>query len=118
MTFVISTWGLLPIHPPHLPACTPPLQVSEMHPADQKLLAPVMQSPVLRQLLIAMFGPASHEAPATPASGSASSMGWLANPRVLQLLREAARALKKGLLTEGQLVKLLQQEVKVGAVCH
>jgi hypothetical protein len=32
---------------------------------------------------------------------------------VLQLLREAAKALKRGLLTEDQLVKLLQQEVKV-----
>jgi hypothetical protein len=32
---------------------------------------------------------------------------------VLVLLREAAKALRRGLLTEDQLVKLLQQEVKV-----
>jgi hypothetical protein len=32
---------------------------------------------------------------------------------VLQLLREAARALRKGLLIEDQLAKLLQQEVQV-----
>jgi hypothetical protein len=84
--------------------------VSDLDPADQKLLGPVLRSPVLRQLLVAMSG-AAQQAAATAASDGLSS--WLSNPRVLQLLREAARALRKGLLTEDQLVKLLQQEVKV-----
>jgi hypothetical protein len=70
---------------------------------------------VLRQLLVAMSG-AAQEAAATAVSDGLSS--WLSNPRVLQLLREAAKALRKGLLTEDQLAKLLQQEAKVSGWCR
>lgn len=79
-------------------------------------MAPALRSPVLRQLLVAMSGTGQQAAAAGSASEGLSS--WLSNPRVLQLLREAARALRKGLLTEDQLVKLLQQEVKVRHLCH
>lgn len=88
--------------------------MSDLDPADQKLLAAVLRSPVLRQLLVAMSGAAQQQPGVSAASGASEGLkGWLANPRVLQLLREAAKALKRGLLTEDQLVKLLQQEVKV-----
>lgn len=90
--------------------------MSDLDPVDQKLLAPVLKSPVLRQLLVAMSG-AAQQAGGTAASGPSEGLkGWLANPRVLQLLREAAKALRRGLLTEDQLVKLLQQDVKVRRV--
>jgi hypothetical protein len=95
-----------------------PQQVSELHPADQNLLAPVLKSAVLRQLLTAMSAaPQPGAEPTAGGDSSAAQLGvWLANPRVLQLLREAAKALRKGLLTEEQLVVLLQQEVKVRPV--
>jgi hypothetical protein len=38
---------------------------------------------------------------------------WVHNPRVLQLLREAAWALKAGRLTEQQLAAALSQQAKV-----
>lgn len=84
-------------------------QVAELDPADQQLLAPVLRSPVLRQLLVAM---SAHAQPGEQAAADGLT-SWLANPRLLQLLREAARALRKGLLSEDQLANLLQQEVQV-----
>jgi hypothetical protein len=41
------------------------------------------------------------------------SQAWLCNPRVLQLLREAARALRAGRLSEQQLAAALSQQAKV-----
>ncbi|KAF6253617.1 hypothetical protein COO60DRAFT_1643033 [Scenedesmus sp. NREL 46B-D3] len=96
-------------------------QVSELNPADAKLLAPVLRSPVLRQLLISLArDAAAAEAAARPAgaaaSGAAAAGGglkaWLHNPRVLQLLREAARALRAGRLTEQQLAAALSHPAK------
>lgn len=99
-------------------------KVTDLDPQDQKLLAPVLKSPVLRQLLVAMSTPPAtqHETNTRPTANSqqatAALNSWLSNPRVLQLLREAARALRKGVLTEAQLVKLLQQEVdKARGLC-
>lgn len=90
-------------------------QVSSLDPADVKLLAPVMASPVLRQLLISL-----HNDTATGAANSSSSSSggshlksWVSNPRVVQLLRQAAKALRQGALTEQQLAGLLQQQHKV-----
>lgn len=91
-------------------------QVSDLDPVDQKLLAPVLRHPVLRQLLVAMSAQPQHVPASSTSSAAEGFNSWLANPRVLQLLREAARALRRGLLTEDQLIKLLQQEVKVSAV--
>lgn len=91
-------------------------QVSDLDPRDQKLLAPVLRSAVLRQLLVAMSTPGQQDTQPPPADNAAGGLSsWLANPRVLQLLREAARALRKGLITEDQLVILMQQEIKVRA---
>jgi len=91
-------------------------QVSDLDPRDQKLLAPVLKSAVLRQLLAAMSTPGEQDSQPPTADNMAGGLGsWLANPRVLQLLREAAKALRKGLITEDQLVKLMQQEIKVSA---
>lgn len=46
------------------------LQVSELDPADAKLLAPVLRSPVLRQLLVSLArDAAAAEAAAAPTAG-------------------------------------------------
>ncbi|WIA11452.1 hypothetical protein OEZ85_011569 [Tetradesmus obliquus] len=97
-------------------------QVSELDPADAKLLAPVLRSPVLRQLLVSLArDAAAAEAAAAPTAGrgnaaTAASGGglqaWLHNPRVLALLREAARALRAGRLSEQQLAAALSQQAR------
>lgn len=94
--------------------CGSAQQVSCLDPADIKLLAPVMTSPILRQLLISL----RNDTTAAPTSSSSSSSGlqsWVSNPRVVQLLRQAVKALRQGKLTEQQLAALLQQQHKVGA---
>lgn len=119
--------------------CHAPTQVSELDPHDARLLAPVLQSQVLRQLLVSLANDATaaqaaaaaatQPAAATTApaagisggSGSSSSAGnrlaaWLGNPRVLQLLREAGKALRAGRVTEEQLAAVLKQQVQVSAM--
>lgn len=98
--------------------------VAQLDPTDQRLLAPVLRSPALQQLLIAMNsdGDGANSAGGSPderaqpdgVRGPSSQLqAWVANPRVLQLLREAARALAKGALTEERLCQLLRQQVQV-----
>lgn len=113
-------------------ACHVSVQVLELDPADVRLLAPVLQSPALRQVLTCLSkdvnsGTAdssnarSKQAPAfvpsvlgtgTAPTASAQLTGlklWMANPRVLHLLRQAAKALRLGQITEEQLVQALLQ---------
>eukprot|EP00879_Flechtneria_rotunda_P014516 GHRR01015168.1.p1 GENE.GHRR01015168.1~~GHRR01015168.1.p1 ORF type:complete len:261 (+),score=137.46 GHRR01015168.1:97-879(+) len=100
-------------------------QVLQLDQHDIKLLAPVLRSPVLRQLLVSLSndaaGPNSGITPANMLHSSSSSntssanglQAWLSNPRVMQLLRKAAWALKHGQLNEQQLAQVLQQQLKV-----
>lgn len=84
-----------------------------MEAREQQMLAPVLASPVLKQLLVAMLNDPQQTTDQGVAGRQASLKTWLANPRVVQLLRTAAKALRKGGLTEEQLLTLLQQETKV-----
>lgn len=86
--------------------------------ADQRLLAPVLRSPTLRAFLVAMAGADSGGSGASgpgPASGPGSLRAWLSNPRVLELLREAARALRNGAITEAALCELLARQARPAA---
>ncbi|KAF8070900.1 hypothetical protein HT031_000981 [Scenedesmus sp. PABB004] len=86
-------------------------EVAALDAADRRALAPVLGSPVLRQLLV---GLASDGAPsgggAAAAPGGGGLQGWLANPRVLQLLRAASKALRRGAISEQQLCGVLRAE--------
>jgi hypothetical protein len=119
-----------------LPGCMPAtdlfFKVQELDPTDMKLLAPVLDSPALRQLLTCLSkdgcsGGTNCSNPSSSLhSGSASQVGssvgctaptasaqqtglqmWMANPRVLHLLRQAAKALRQGRISEAQLVQAL-----------
>ena len=89
----------------HVLTCT---QVHGLDEADQRLLGPVLRSPVLRQLLTSMTAAEGSTANGSKPSNGSAAQAWLTNPRVLQLLREAARALKKGRISEQQLLELLK----------
>lgn len=80
--------------------------------AELCALAPALRSPALRQLLLCLSGGAGGSDAAGAGSAEPSAAGlkaWTANPRVLQLLREAARALRQGRLSEQQLTNMLLQ---------
>lgn len=90
--------------------------MSSLDPVDIKLLSPVLNSPTLRQLLVSLKNDTPVEAATSSSSTTNSSSGlksWVSNPAVLKLLREAARALRHGRVTEQQLATLMQQQCKV-----
>jgi hypothetical protein len=108
-------------------------QVLALPPEDQRALRPALQHGVLRRLLQSLCGPAA------PAGGGAADGGgdggdgaagggppggpaarqpesalaeWVANPRVVGLLRNAAKALRRGELREEELERLLLGQLR------
>jgi hypothetical protein len=91
-------------------------QVLALPPEDQRRLKPVLQHSVLRRLLQSLTNSGRDDGTAAP--GSSNSGGppplaeWVENPRVMVMLSQAARALRKGELSEQELEQLLLGQLR------
>ncbi|GBF96183.1 hypothetical protein Rsub_08728 [Raphidocelis subcapitata] len=96
--------------------------VLALPPAEQRRLAPVLRHGVLRRLLQSLAGgggggcgPAGVGDGGAAASAFVSPLApWVDNARVMGMLSEAARALRRGAVSEAELEELLVAQLRVG----
>ena len=87
----------------HVLTCT---QVHGLDEADQRLLGPVLRSPVLRQLLTSMTAAEGSTANGSKPSNGSAAQAWLTNPRVLQLLVSGRARTCRPLMLQGGIAAL------------